>query len=193
MPHFGFDLDNTLIDYSESCKEYSRMFGLPYVNSIGELRKILKPLDRESEEWTRAQSWIYGAGLQFARFNDGSLNLIQNLLNASWECTIHSHKTEFGPVKFGAVPFRKLMRSWLESSALANLMAIEKSVFFYSSIEDKVSGILRSKVTHFVDDLPKVFLTNGFPQSITCFLYKSEDARLNWVSKINEFKEIQIV
>jgi phosphoserine phosphatase len=41
VSHFGFDLDNTLIDYSESCREYTKQHGLSEVSSVDQLRRLL--------------------------------------------------------------------------------------------------------------------------------------------------------
>jgi hypothetical protein len=63
---FGFDLDNTLVDYSISAQIYSRSNNLEKCEDISSLRSLLKTNDPTGRRWQEAQSWIYTEGLSFA-------------------------------------------------------------------------------------------------------------------------------
>lgn len=189
---FGFDLDNTLIDYSISCMRYAEQNNLPKVSNIGQLRELLKNGRGESELWTSAQSWIYGIGLQYAFVSESSINLLQTLVEKGWGVSIHSHKTEFGPSAYGRAPLRKLMKDWLESSTLKSFFNLESNVNFYTELDSKIFGIADAKLDCYVDDLPRIFRHQEFPRSIRSYLYRSHDEELDWVHSIYSFEEIEI-
>lgn len=190
MKHFAFDLDNTLIDFSQSSIEYARKIGLSHCENLNALRRILKPGDEESAEWTRAQSWIYGEGLHYANVSPYALKLIENLSIRKWKLSIISHKTEFGPVAFGKIPFRKLALEWLSNSTLHNYFSHNNNIWFANSLNDKVAIISKIMPDFYVDDLLKVFLHNNYPDEITSFLYKSKENTPSWINKIESFQEI---
>lgn len=190
--HFGFDLDNTLIDYSFSCREYAEQSGLPKVTTIGELRELLKAGRDESETWTSAQSWIYGEGLQYAFISESSINFLKTLVEKGWTASIHSHKTEFGPSAYGRVPFRALMQDWLELSPLKHFFDLNSNVYFYADLDSKILGITVSKLDCYVDDLPRIFRHPEYPRSTRSYLYRSRDEELDWVHSIHSFEEIKI-
>lgn len=190
--HFGFDLDNTLIDYSFSCRKYAEQSGLPEVTTIVQLRELLKAGRDESKTWTSAQSWIYGKGLQYAFVSESSINLLQTLVERGWTASIHSHKTEFGPSAYGRVPFRALMKDWLESSTLKSFFDLNSNVNFYAELDSKILGIAGSKLDCYVDDLPRIFRHPEYPRSIRSYLYRCRDEELDWVHSIHSFEEIKI-
>lgn len=192
MPHFGFDLDNTLIDYSESCQIYADLQGFDKVNTLTELRNLLKPLDYNSESWTKAQSWIYGEGLKYAKLSTDVVEFLNKLKERRWSISIHSHKTRIGPLRFGEVRFQDLMNRWIKDSLLPSYVDINSNLFFYTSLELKVLGIQKVNLTHYVDDLPKVFASPNFPRHLRSYLYRSRAPELDWVKTIATFKEIEI-
>ena len=192
MSHFGFDLDNTLIDYSESCREYTKQHGLSEVSSVDELRRLLNSDIKSSTAWTSAQSWIYGVGLQYAFTSYFAISLLENLLQDGWQLSIHSHKTKIGPAAYGSVPFRELMISWLNSSELRNFFKIDSNVFFYDDLDSKVLGIANSHLESYVDDLPKVFKHKDYPRQIRSYLYRSLDRELDWTIKISNLEDIRL-
>ena len=64
---FGFDLDNTLIDYSQSTVEYCKLNRLQIYKSLRDLRNKIKFEMADDESWQSAQAWIYTEGLDFAK------------------------------------------------------------------------------------------------------------------------------
>lgn len=192
MSHFGFDLDNTLIDYSDSCRQYSQQHGLSEVSSVHELRRLLNSDIESSTAWTSAQSWIYGVGLQYAFISHFAINLLEKLLHKDWQLSIHSHKTKFGPAAHGSVPFRELMIDWLNSSELQNFFRIDSNIFFYDDLDSKVWGIANSDLESYIDDLPKVFKHRNYPRQIRSYLYRSFDRELDWTINISNLKDIRL-
>jgi hypothetical protein len=192
VPHFGFDLDNTLVDYSESCRQYAKQHGIPEVSSTNELRSLLNSEIESGANWTSAQSWIYGVGLHYASISDFATNLLEQLLQNGWRLSIHSHKTESGPTAYGSVPFRKLMIDWLSASELRNFFNLDSNVFFYGDLDSKVLGIATSDLAIYIDDLPKVFKHVDYPRQVRSYLYRSFDTELDWTIKISSFKDIRL-
>jgi hypothetical protein len=192
VSHFGFDLDNTLIDYSDSCRQYSQQHGLSEVSSVHELRRLLNSDIESSTAWTSAQSWIYGVGLQYAFISHFAINLLEKLLHKDWQLSIHSHKTKFGPAAYGSVPFRELMIDWLNSSELQNFFKIDSNIFFYDDLDSKVWGIANSDLESYIDDLPKVFKHRNYPRQIRSYLYRSFDRELDWTINISNLKDIRL-
>lgn len=192
MSHFGFDLDNTLIDYSESCRQYSKQHGLPEVSSTDGLRSLLNSEIESGAAWTSAQSWIYGVGLYYASISHFATNLLEKLLQNGWQLSIHSHKTEYGPTAYGSVPFRELMIGWLSASELRNFFNLDSNIFFYDDLDSKVLGIADSNLEIYIDDLPKVFKHVHYPRQVRSYLYRSFDRELDWTIKISSFEDISL-
>lgn len=192
MRHFGFDLDNTLIDYSETCEIFAQNNDLPNVHTIDQLRSILKPENIESAAWTSAQSWIYGAGLKFAKISPNAIAFIENLLEKNFKVSIFSHKTEFGPSEFGSTPFVRYANDFIKQSALANYFEIDQNLYFFPTLNLKVEAISNSKLSHYIDDLVKVFQHGSYPHNLNSYIYRSSKQDMSWLVEIDDFKEISI-
>jgi len=167
----GFDLDNTIVDYSQAVREYSKKVDSCEARTVSELRKWF--IQRNQEElWTQTQSWLYSEGLQFATITEGALKVLKTLSSSSSEFSILSHKTLFGPYKYGKKEFRKAMNEWLVNSELWDL-CIGK-IQYFDSLDAKVEGIRSGKFNFFVDDLRKVLEHSNFPSSTIPVLFSPE-------------------
>ena len=87
QPHFGFDLDNTLINYEKSALEYSKLIKIPNKHSINSLRAYLNSQGSE-KYWTQAQSWIYTSGLATADISQGAVEAIGKLVNTGFKISM---------------------------------------------------------------------------------------------------------
>ncbi len=164
MASIGFDLDNTIIDYSLSAKQYAQQVGIQDVFSLGELRKILNGIDHAHDAWTRAQSWIYGEGLQFAAIQENLTTQLTRLHDQDFSIFVVSHKTEYGPKSFGSVEFVNLALEWLNSSPLGSLLTKNVNLFFEETRELKLKRIRNLQLNFFVDDLIEVLEDALFPR-----------------------------
>jgi len=191
MKHFGFDLDNTLVDYSKSCATYCIKNGIPIMHTIGELRSYLKPEKVDTENWTMAQAWLYTEGIEFATISDGAIEFIDELSDNGWKLSIHSHKTQNIPLKFGGTPLRINFINWFNNSPLEQHFQIGNNLFFYDSLIEKLEGISNSNLSHYVDDLPKVFESSSYPRRLKSFLFRNKAEDLDWVTQIDNFTEIE--
>jgi hypothetical protein len=188
--HFGFDLDNTLINYNSSALAYSRHNGIPDQNSINSLRGYL--LSQGSEKyWTQAQSWIYTSGLATAEISHGAVEVIRKLVNTDFKISIISHKTEFGPFQYGKVPLRATAIEWLENSELIEFFPNLNNIYFTDSLEDKIGIIRECKLSHYVDDLIKIFLMDDYPKfSLKSFLFKPSFPLPDWLIPLESFDSL---
>ena len=190
QPHFGFDIDNTLINYDSSALEYSRLIKIPNQKSINSLRSYL--LSQGSEEyWTEAQSWIYTSGLATAGISQGAVEAIGKLVNTGFKISIISHKTEFGPIQYGKVPFRTAATEWLENSKLIEYFPNLHNVYFTNSIENKISVIRECELSHYVDDLLKIFVMDDYPKlNLKSFLFKPNCKLPDWLIPLDSFDSL---
>lgn len=191
MAHFGFDLDNTLLDYSLSCTTYAKLKDFPNANSIHELKNILRSNSSKEDLWTLAQSWLYGEGLNYVELAPGALDFLNWLLDNNWRISIHSHKSQFSPEEFGHIPLRQLMIEWFCNSPLKDLFSLDSNLFFYDDLNAKVLGIRSSNLNAYVDDLSSIFRHPLYPKFIPSYLYQGNCVDLPWLKTIQHFSEIK--
>ena len=191
MKQIGFDLDNTLVDYSKTCEIYSQINSLPNLNSIKTLRSFLKPNGEETEVWTTAQAWIYGEGLEFAIVSPGAIKFLERLNSSGWTYYIFSHKTEFTPNFTGSVPIRASMKEWLNNSKLNSYFGDLNNTFFFNSINEKILGINNAHLDIYVDDLIKI-LINPLLKVDKKYLYGDEVNNYPGITTIRDFRDIKI-
>ena len=153
---------------------------------------MLKPGDADTSQWTRAQSWIYGEGLKYAIVESEAILFLKSLVNKGWQISIHSHKTQFGPLVFGRVPLRKLMTDWINNSILSTYFTIHSNVNFYDDLDSKVRGIASSNLNCYVDDLYRVFEHPNYPRHVKSYLYQDFHQDLDWLIEIDSFQDIHI-
>jgi hypothetical protein len=117
---FGFDLDNTLINYSASVEEYCRIKNLIPCTNIGMLREQLGKSSFSDHDWQLAQGWLYTEGLRFAQPGLGSIDLCKYLIQEGYQLFIVSHKTSHTPYFCGSIPLHDIANNWIKKSAIAN-------------------------------------------------------------------------
>lgn len=86
---------------------------------------------------------------------------------------IVSHKTRFPAVGF-PYDLHAAASAWLFASEFIHdeTGGVNKDrVIFCESRSEKIAAIIKLELTHFVDDLPEVFLDAGFPKEIKKYLY----------------------
>lgn len=190
---FGFDLDNTLIDYSGAVEEYCRLKTLIPCTNIGMLREQLGKDSSSDYEWQLAQGWLYTEGLQFAQLGLGSIDLCNYLTQQGFQLYIVSHKTSHTPDFCGSIPLHDLATKWIKKSAIKNYFKETERIYFEPTRRAKVKRIRELAVSYFVDDLEEVFKESEFPISTKSFLiYKtsSQNPNLKCVRDFNEIEEI---
>lgn len=190
---FGFDLDNTLIDYSEAVAEFCRINSLPLCNDIGKLKVMLRKFSDSDHEWQLAQSWLYTSGLEFAQLGLGSIDLISYLSQKGYHLYIVSHKTSHTPKFCGQIPLHDLANNWIRKSALSSYFRDPERIYFEPTRKAKIGVIRKLSLDYFVDDLEEVFEDPNFPSHTKRILiYKrgSQNSTLKYVIDFKSIREI---
>jgi len=181
---FGFDLDNTLIDYSHSVQEYCSNNSLEECKSIEELRILLRESDKSGHLWQLAQGWLYTDGLSFAQHMPGASELCAYLKDKNFEIFIVSHKTTHTPIFCGRKPLREIATNWIISGESAPFFLDTGKINFESTRPLKVGRIQKLGLDYFVDDLVEVFQEPGYPRDINSFFLSERQSELTWVRDV---------
>jgi hypothetical protein len=188
---FGFDLDNTIIDYSHSAIRYSELNSLKSISSVRELKTLLNQADASTIEWNRAQGWIYTVGLEFARLSTGILEFIYWLRQSEYELSIHSHKSKKTPRSSGELDLHSPMVKWLQESKLINYVDFNSALHFYETQDLKIIGLQNARIEYFVDDLVDIFRNPKYPSDVKSFLIPPSPEQPTWVYGVHSFEEIK--
>ena len=191
MRKIGFDLDNTIIDYSNSVLKYCSLKNIANVDSIEKLRKLLKKSEVNQEHWIEAQSWIYGPGLKYSEVAPNFVNLCSKLKSLDFEISVFSHKTQYGPERFGSQPFRALSLNWIANSVASEYLRDGENIHFFDNLDSKINSIKSYKPDIYIDDLLTVFTHKNYNKRIKSFLYRGEPNNLEWLKILHDFKEVE--
>ena len=188
---FGFDLDNTLIDYSVAVQKYCLNEGLNECKTLDSLRSLLRRSDTTGRLWQLAQGWLYTDGLLYARSGHGAVELCEFLRNSNFELMIVSHKTTHTPDFCGQKPLREIATKWINNSDLADYFLGNEQIYYEATRASKVERIQKLKFNYFVDDLVEVFQEPGFPQDVSSFLLSGTGSELTWVQSVPSLNAIK--
>ena len=188
---FGFDLDNTLIDYSVAVQKYCSNEGLDECKTINNLRTLLRRSDTTGRLWQLAQGWLYTYGLSFARAGQGAVELCEFLKKSDLELMIVSHKTTHTPDFCGQKPLREIATKWINGSELADYFLGNEQIYYEATRASKVERIQKLEFNYFVDDLVEVFQEPAYPKAVTSFLLSETGSELTWVQNVTSLDAIQ--
>ena len=191
MKKIGFDLDNTIIDYSTTVSNFCSIKGIPYQDSINSLRQLLKKSDGDQRFWIEAQSWIYGPGIESARLANNFVKLCRKLIELDCEIKVFSHKTEFGPEEFGSQPFQKFANTWLQNSDANQYLSVNRDILYFNTLGEKVAGIVQYSPNYYVDDLLKVFAHPSYNREINSYIYGNSPEEHDWLVSVNDFEQLE--
>jgi hypothetical protein len=172
---FGFDLDNTIIDYGISVEKYCLNAKIPKQEKITSLRSYLRKIDPSDLKWQEAQSWIYIDGLQYAKLNEGIVDLCVYLLSKNIGVFIVSHKTNKTQDRFGGRDLFSPAVNWIQHSNIKNFFDINENIYFMPTRDAKIQKIEQLDLNWFVDDLLEVLLDKNFPPHTTKYLLADEE------------------
>jgi FMN phosphatase YigB (HAD superfamily) len=188
---FGFDLDNTLIDYSAAVEEYCRIKNLTPCTNIGMLREQLRKNHLSDYDWQLAQGWLYTEGLQFAQAGLGSGELCSYLIQEGYKLYIVSHKTSHTPDFCGKIALHGLANNWIKKSVIANYFKHKEQIFYEPTRELKVKKIRELALNYFVDDLEEVFKESEFPANTKSFLIYKNRTQIGEIECVRNFIDIK--
>lgn len=175
-PRIGVDLDNTVISYDALLHEAAVSRGLldPSVPRRKQaVRDALRRLPGGEELWRGVQVEAYGPAIGRAEPMPGVLDFFAACRERSVPVWIVSHKTEYPNFGGGDVNLRRAALGWLAARGFvggeAGLPA--GRVLFGSTRREKVAHLAALNLTHFIDDLPEVYLEPDFPAGVRRLLF----------------------
>ena len=181
LRNLGIDLDNTIIDYSNSLNNLARFeYGISLERSSN-LKKQLKDLlisGYNENEWTRAQGLLYSSYTNSATPYDGFLTSIKELKSTFDNIYIVSHKTRF-PYTGRKVDIRDIALNWIMKELVSHTgkpIFKENEIFFESTIDEKIHRINKLECEVFIDDLPEVLFR--LPSSLEKILFGAKFGEL---------------
>lgn len=169
--HFGIDLDNTIIDYTQAFADAARAFGIESANVLDGrtgLRDSVRAMSGE-DVWQKMQAHAYGAGIGYAQPFAGVEAFFRAASAANVPITIVSHKTEFASMAPAGPNLRTAAAQWLEQRGFT--IDTQRAVYFESTRAEKCARIAALGVTHFIDDLIEVFDDPSFPPNVQRWLF----------------------
>jgi hypothetical protein len=175
----GVDFDNTIVCYDAVFRTRAQARGLlpaDWAGSREELRAAIRALPEGETRWQELQGWVYGAGMPEATPFPGVLEALADMTAAGHTLTIVSHKTRYGHFDPARIDLREAALAWMARHGLfdpAGIGLARERVFFESTRAEKVRRIAELELDLFVDDLPEVFETPGFPAEVTPILFGS--------------------
>lgn len=170
----GLDFDNTIVCYEKAITLLaSELFELPQDvprTKLG-LREFFRATNRE-QEWTEFQGNLYGPGMTYAEPFNGAIASMQALVKNGHDLLIISHRSR---APYAGPPFdlHAAANTWitlhLQSAGL--FISNNSAAIFLETREEKVVKISELKCEAFLDDLPEVLLTQGFPEGVLGVLF----------------------
>ena len=181
---FGFDFDNTLINYDKifySIAVKRLLIKKKIKKNKSSIKKILFR-EKKIKEWTKLQSEVYSRGIYKATPNEKLILLLKFLKKKKIKFYIISHKTKF-PYRGKKIDLHKISKDWLKINIFNKKNRLGNCKYYFeSTIKKKIQRIRKLKITHFVDDLSEIL--NLMPTSVTGILYKKKIFELNKIKNL---------
>ena len=187
---FGFDLDNTLINYEGACRRLCTDRGIKPTadeNVRAALKRFCDTLPDGNAEWTRIQGWLYAEGLAFAEPFPGALECLRTLKGLGAHLYIVSHKSYF-PALGSPKSLHTAATDWLKQYGIIDWA---EGVFLEVSMADKLRRIAALNCLWFVDDLDVVLGAADFPKAVNRLQFCPDNNTLDKPWKVaTSWKEI---
>ena len=181
---FGFDFDNTIINYDSTF--YITALNRKLINKKTKrnkesIKKILIK-KRGIKEWIKLQSSVYSQEINKAKPNNKLIAVLKLLKKKKIKFYIVSHKTKF-PYFGKKIDLHKISKNWLDKNIFNRKNKIEKcKCYFETSIKKKIERIKKLKISHFVDDLQEII--DLLPSNIVGVLYRKKNFKIKKIKKI---------
>lgn len=168
------DLDNTIINYTESfirCALDNRYVSQSWIKKnlahlnyeTNEVKNFFKDYfffkKKEVKKWEKLQGEVYGKYLNHAKIFAGFYHFMYVCKSREFEIFIISHKTKYGHHEKSKVPLRQSSLNFLIKHKIVGKKYIpKKNIFFYDSVKKKINKINKIRCKFAIDDLKEVFL-----------------------------------
>jgi hypothetical protein len=186
----GLDLDNTVIDYSQSYIKVAEYLNLPLTKrNRKEIKGFLIESPANDLAWQKFQSILYTKGLVHAVVSPGLINFLRFCKLNKIEVYIVSHKTESTPQEFGSVDLRSPALRWLKDQEIVPDLILLKNVLFCESRKMKIDLINKINCDIFVDDLQEILSDDHLSVNIKKILF-SRDLKKDSISTFESLIEV---
>lgn len=175
----GLDFDNTLAGYNHVFSAIARNQGMVPSDFQGGKRAVKAALIEKGDEgqtlWMALQGQVYGRFMSAAELFPGAEAFLRLCRREGVEVFIVSHKSVHGHFDPDKVNLRDAATEWMRRHGFFDddgFALSEKSIFFESTREDKVSRIADLNLDVFIDDLEEIFAAPAFPNTVRRVLYR---------------------
>ena len=170
----GLDFDNTIVCYDKAIELLAEELfelpkGLPRTKLA--LRSFLITEGRELE-WTAFQGELYGPGMHYAEPFERAIETMLRLVAKGHELMIISHRSRH-PYAGPPHDLHAAARSWVKKhlQSLGLFIGGSATVSFLETRDEKVACISEFTCHAFIDDLPEVLQSPGFPAETLGILF----------------------
>lgn len=195
----GIDFDNTIVSYDRVfhlvARERELIDETVAVSKIA-VRDTLRSLGRE-DDWTEMQGYVYGARMADAQPFPGAIDALSYLRRRQSGLTLKiiSHKTRY-PFIGRQYDLHAAARSWMEDVLRDDEGALFGSddIRFCETKEEKVAAIEAASCDLFIDDLPEILNSPGFPAATRRLLFDPEGnhASHSHLERVVSWEEIRL-
>ena len=172
----GIDFDNTIAGYDHVFPLVAVAEGILKKGeavSKFEVKELLRKQPGGEQIWMRLQGQVYGQFMAQAEMIAGVEQFLLKCRTASIPVCVVSHKTEFGHFDPAKINLHDAAIGWMITNGFFETDRFgltQKSVYFRSTREEKVTCISELGCTHFIDDLEEVFAEPRFPNTTMKYL-----------------------
>jgi len=181
---FGFDFDNTLINYDKifctlaEAKKLIRKKSKK--NKISIKKKLFK--EKKLREWKELQSEVYSHGINKSKPNRELILILKFLKRKKIKYYIVSHKTKF-PYYGEKINLHKISKDWLDNYIFNKKNDLGNCQYYFEpTIKKKIKRIRKLKITHFIDDLKEVI--DLMPHKVVGILYRKNRTKLSQIKSL---------
>ncbi|WP_320178461.1 hypothetical protein [Roseovarius pacificus] len=177
----GIDLDHTLISYARGLRRWAETLGIT-ISPGDSLKDAVRQNCWNSAEgdvaWQRIQADLYGPGMNDAEVMPGARAFLHWLDRNRIPAVVVSHKTVFAAAAPDGPNLRETALAWMAAQGLFSPETglTRERVYFAATRAEKAARIAALGCTHFIDDLPAVFLDPGFPLGVRSVLFAPDGA-----------------
>ncbi|MBI5558939.1 MAG: hypothetical protein HY885_15035 [Deltaproteobacteria bacterium] len=180
----GLDFDNTLICYGSlfhDCAVGGNLLRAPLpAKDRDSVREHIRAAVDGENKWQQIQAWVYGDEIDKAEMCAGVGEFLLLCRQKKIPVVIISHKTRFAAKKReqggSDADLHQAAMRWMKNHYFfgeQGLGVAEKHVFFEATRQQKADRIAEQGCTHFIDDLPEMFVESTFPGGIIKMLYSA--------------------
>ena len=169
----GIDFDNTIVSYDKVFHKIAVESGYFPISKI-KIRDYLRKHSVE-DKWTEMQGLVYGPRMKDAYPFKGVSKFFRRCFEKNIKISIISHRT-IHPYIGKKYNLHDSARNWILESGLAGIGGlIPEQIHFKTTKEDKIGQISSEKCDIFIDDLPEVLSSPGFPENVKRILFDPND------------------